>query len=689
MKSEEVIAWREALIRLSDQHFFDLMRMYLGAIKTPFNKQRLIEELSTFLRKKENRVNIFYYLDEMDFLILSAINELPSPTQPKIIKLFAGTFSFPVMYERILNLEERLLIYRNNDQDSRQYELNPLLKDELLPLLAHTSLVPPESKGEPVHAHLLLDDLSLAALYSFFLHEGEAVKNDGSFRKKTLDSLQSTFSQLFTHPDCLPFLLSAFQNLGLLVKMEGRLVPDPVRWQSFALITPTERIAYLVAATGGRYQRDTLQTRAQLFLDFFSALEPGGRYQQETLSRLTFLLSEQSGRAPAGRMQGRFASIIREKEDGSDLPTKNGGSDYGTISFAYGLLAKIDGLLVQNSAATESSSVSTGTPYLVVSPSLTVTLMPGFPLADLLPLVRCMEVRDIQITGQFEITRKSCAAAFELGETADTLISLIKGKATQNVPQNVLFSIQDWYRSYTSVSLYHGFVLRVDESRRVLFENDEHLASLIRKTLAPGLYLLDADTAEEIQTVFSQANIDFLPSVSTPSPKRDPIPLPPLAQPALFQHQKSAPPPASAIGGTISLQESLMESLAALKIDPDLHDALKSRIERKIVMSAAQLDPDSVRIEKVEARGMDFLGKVRIAEFALSSGSMLEIAFDEKEGNRLILGRPLSTEKRPGDVLLKIETEPDQIIEQVSLGKAILVRRIRGSIFSESSGNRF
>lgn len=76
MKAEHVVAWREALVRLSDQHFFDLMRMYLGAIRTPFNKQRLIEELSAFLRKKDNKDIIVSLLDSFDLMILSAVKEL-------------------------------------------------------------------------------------------------------------------------------------------------------------------------------------------------------------------------------------------------------------------------------------------------------------------------------------------------------------------------------------------------------------------------------------------------------------------------------------------------------------------------------------------------------------------------------------------------------------------------------------
>jgi len=140
--------------------------------------------------------------------------------------------------------------------------------------------------------------------------------------------------------------------------------------------------------------------------------------------------------------------------------------------------------------------------------------------------------------------------------------------------------------------------------------------------------------------------------------------------------------------GLEELQARLLGDLEGLGLVPEFADALRSRIERRIVLNASQLDPDSVRIEKIEARGMDFLGKVRIAEYAIASGSLLEIAYDEKEGNRVLLGRPVSTEKRTGDVILKLVTEQDHQLEILSLGKAVLVRRIRGSIFSELPAGR-
>lgn len=717
MNPDEVVAWREALIRLSDQYFFDLVRMYLGAVKTPFNKQRLVEQLSAFLRKKENRSALLLRLDEFDVMILSAIAELPSPTQQKIVSLFSGSHSFPEIYDRILNLEERLVIYRKNATDYREYALNPLLKDDIAPLLGFSRLAACDSRGEPVAQPNRVDDLALAALYSLFLHSGESVKNDGTLRKKTRESLSAALPQLSQHPDCLPLLLAALQNLGLLVTLEGNLVPDPARWQLFSRIGTLERIAWLASAAGGRFTRDMLQQRAQVFLDFFAALEEGALYKRDSILRLSFLLAEKSGRASSGRSYGRFASILREKDAAvtervaeSELSphpqadavrglAPSTASSFAEIAIAFGLVVETEGMWTKNAAFRDSSDGRVPGSSIVVSPSFSVTLMPGFGLAELLPLAGCMEARDVQIVAQFEITRRSCASAFEQGETAETLGALLKKRSSQPIPQNVLFSIDDWYRSYTSVSLYHGFVLRVDEGRRVLFENNEHLSSLILRTLAPGVYLLDAGSPAIIQEAFSNAGLEPPPAVSNVAPKRDPVPLPPLlsrmagSSSVRASEEPLAPADASASQAFPSsaldaFRKDLYDALDALGLSPELADALRSRIDRRIVLNAAQLDPESVRIERVEAKGMDFLGKVRIAEYAIVSGSLLEVAYDEKEGNRVILGRPVSTEKRTGDVLLKIVTEQDHELELVSLGKAILVRRIRGSIFSELPAGR-
>ena len=51
-KVERILEWRESFSSLPDDYFFDIIHMYLGEIKTPYNKPKLIEELSTIYGKK-------------------------------------------------------------------------------------------------------------------------------------------------------------------------------------------------------------------------------------------------------------------------------------------------------------------------------------------------------------------------------------------------------------------------------------------------------------------------------------------------------------------------------------------------------------------------------------------------------------------------------------------------------------
>lgn len=682
MKAEHVVAWREALVRLTDQHFFDLMRMYLGAIRTPFNKQRLIEELSAFLRKKENKECIVSLLDSFDLMILSAVKELPSPTQQKIINLFTGSRSFPEIYERILNLEERLIIYRKSDEENREYDLNPLLAAELEPLLGMHHLVSSVCGVETsVDIPPVVDDLTLAGLYSFFLHEGEVLRNDGSFRKKAKESLDVILPQYKGTDEIIGLLVQSLQNLGLLVRSESMLIPSSSRWKQFSTLPVIERLAWLAAASGGRLQRTTLHQRAQVFLDFIGALESGFWYERGAVDRLCFLLNEKAGIGPVARKNTRFATLIREQEAAEETKAVSEKTDFIASGLAFGVLLQENGLISVNALCFENKKPDESVAEIVVSPSFSVTLMPGFSLIDLLPLAASMDVRVVQIAGEFEITRKSCISAFEQGETAKTLIDLFTRWSSRPIPQNIVFSIEDWYRTFTSISLYHGFVLRVDENRRALFENNDKLSSLIRKILAPGVYLLDVHDNKEIQDVFTEAGLDSAPTVSTPASHREVLSLPELdfIQAPVNVEKQNSP----YTEPTFELQKNLLDALIELSLDSDFFEALKSRIERKIILNPSQLDPESVRIEKIEARGMDFLGKIRIAEYALASGALVEIELETQTESRTILGRPIAIEKQTGDALLTVLIEPDLVSEVVSLGKALLVRRIRGSIFSE------
>ena len=115
---KDVLEWRECLTLMPDSIFFELMRMYIGEIKTPYNKQKLIEDLGAFLRKEENRKKLITLLSDTDVRIISAVHFIPSSTREKLAAFFSGVFSFAALHDRLFNLEERLILYCIADKDT-------------------------------------------------------------------------------------------------------------------------------------------------------------------------------------------------------------------------------------------------------------------------------------------------------------------------------------------------------------------------------------------------------------------------------------------------------------------------------------------------------------------------------------------------------------------------------------------
>ena len=72
-----VEVWKECISSLSDSKFFELMRLYLGETETPYNKQRLIEQLAGFVKNPANSQNMITLLDEYDIKLLTAIAFIP------------------------------------------------------------------------------------------------------------------------------------------------------------------------------------------------------------------------------------------------------------------------------------------------------------------------------------------------------------------------------------------------------------------------------------------------------------------------------------------------------------------------------------------------------------------------------------------------------------------------------------
>ena len=117
----DISHWQEAFASLPDKQFFNTMRLYLGEIKTPYNKQRLTEQLASFIRKEEILTSILTLLDTFDVKVLTAISLIPNATQETLVNFFHTEYSITEIYAEIINLIERLVIYKEKSDTGKEF----------------------------------------------------------------------------------------------------------------------------------------------------------------------------------------------------------------------------------------------------------------------------------------------------------------------------------------------------------------------------------------------------------------------------------------------------------------------------------------------------------------------------------------------------------------------------------------
>lgn len=297
-QAQKVVQWRECLTRLPDNLFFELIRMYLGEIKTPYNKQNLIERLGAFLHKEQVQQNILLLLSPTDCQLLSAIFYLENPTHSLLARFFSDTFSTAQLRENLMNLEERLLIFRNTSnllpKEEPAFFLNPIL-ETILQQRLHPSLLLPlpqefqnqvEDKPLPqLSAHLL------ATFFSFAKEYQDLCRQDGTLKKRAIQRLSQIFPFPFTEDIVLFFqtLIISLKNLSLLKEDTKGFEPDFQRWTAFSQLPAHLQRAYLAAAACGRDTKANLQKKAGIFLSMVNLCPPEG-FTQDAFLRLEFLI---------------------------------------------------------------------------------------------------------------------------------------------------------------------------------------------------------------------------------------------------------------------------------------------------------------------------------------------------------------------------------------------------------------
>ena len=681
--------WQAALMILPDAAFFDLIRSALGNVKTPFNKQNLVEELSRFIVRPEIQENIHSYIDTNDRRIIAAIALLSEPVPGELESFFTGEYSYVELQSLLLNLEERLIIYRFRDNDILRIALNPRLENILAPLAENrgilfttieSDLKETISATSTTAENIVFSNRTLAALFAYLLYSDVQVKEDGSsvsfsFRKKTAELGKTLF------PD-LDIESTAGGLLALdLITLEGEsLFPNETKINAFKELSDRERFEYLAGGIalflhkgrGAFYNRGLLRSTVHLISNFGEVSKNQKILPEATMIKLAELWRRQeaanwSMAAVNGQTELPPAGILLHSLTASglySLITINGKTCYCPLEL--------------NPAEPAGKETDKSSPLIAMDSGFSCILYPEISFTDAIDLAVFSYVEETGTTVRFLLSRDSVIRGFDRGYSANYLWQLLDRLSCSRAPESLKWNLLDWEKRWKEVSLNQGVILSLGGDRSYLAET-EPLSSMIKQNIAPGIYLLSVDIKEAASAlhsagvdIFSRPNINTKNQVKQEAFERAKIK---THFETFAKTEKPADIPEQRIG---KIKEQFRTALNSMKLSKQEREELESRIERRVIVSESQLKDTSLRYEKLEARSLDYVGKTGLVKQAIVSASLLELSCLNGEK---ILGYPESLEKKSGEMVLSIKPRDGGEPAKIPLGKISFIRRIKQSIF--------
>lgn len=706
--------WQNYVASLPEKQFFSIMRLYLGEIKTPYNKHRLISQLASFIRNEENSCAILAFLDDFDLKLLTAINFIPSATQTTILEFFANEYEPSAIYTGLVNLTERLLIFSTRNFDKECFYINPLLQDRLNPYLNMQKILPvPQIVQHYDDDFFAVNANFLAAFISYLKIQRCSSKLDGTLKKNDLKRLEEIFPG---KTRCLQFLAAAFMNLGILRDKDGVFEIDLRRLENFAGLAENQQYAFLCAASVSRFGREGLKNEALLLLDCLASVPDFGT-TRSNLVRLAFIINSGAGTMQNSSAKSRFSQLL----DAARAKSAEGMQD--SLNNANLLERMLDsaiefGLLQKTGATCDGEEIFKANKDLICTPpaaqssenpkvlnidsTFTVSLMPGLSLKQLLPLTDFMLIKKFGVVTEFEVTRNTVSHFFDGGKNPEQIFALINDFSYYDVPQNLRASIIDWYSSYSSAVLYKGYVLKVTETNIALVENNPKIRPFLKEKLADGIYLLNIPDDGDVSVFMHESGLELLGAVKTPQVLGEQLPFPVLRSGKNLLPQKTGTDSDKFLDGTekndatqntcatqnSSCSQNASEVLIAKfkdfieQSDFDAHqkESLLNRISRRLIISKSQLTAGAVRSEILEADGMDFSGKIHLIEAAIKDSDLLEITLPDYKGGEnyfTLVGTPLGITRTDDEAVLRLSVRPSENIENVIVSRITYLRRLR------------
>ncbi|MCL2185476.1 MAG: hypothetical protein FWB86_06455 [Treponema sp.] len=721
--------WKSACISMPDNSFFELLRSVFGKIKTPFNKQQLLNDLEHFLLREDIQKTISAYIDENDSKIITAVALFGEPSPGQLENFFSNDFSNAELQDLIVNMEERFLIYRFIEDKSNpvcnRLALNPVLKTVLFPFTKNTSMLFPffNSSAEKellCSTKIIFNDLVLAGILSFASQWQPFYKAEG-IRKRVIEAGKTCFQEIN-----LNNIIGGLLVLGLFYIDNENLVCDMKHLNEFNSLSIRERKEYYAASLAiykesySLYSVNHTQILPPLYKNkireiinwihsFIDTLKTDYQYPESTLKKILEIIKTQTALDTRNGFNINSSALAEAMEHTGLIINTTPNAEKGKKIFS-----------IANTQEKKHAEHDNEKALIAFDSNISILVYPEISFCDAISLSSFMNIKEYGTISRFELDRDSVLRAFNNNINSEEIISLLNKLSCKKADETLIWNLKDWEKRYGEVSLKKGVILKLSEEHRYLTETMP-LSELIIETLAPGLYLLDESSNENAAEALRNAGIDIIAqlkqrkqktvfirnneanSLFTSSFKNFPSPsIISIKDIFLTDETANTTGTAKASGAAKTAGAEFHAILKKLPISDSERKELSARIDRRLVVCEMQLKETDIRYEKIEARHMDYSGKQNIAKQAIIQKSPVEIIWPRKNdtsgaakqeaGSKTdeekIFGIPKALEKEGNELFLIVVPDGENDGKQkellrIPLAKISLLRRIKKSIFEK------
>lgn len=508
-KSNDVLLWRKAMLSQSDDMFFDSIHLYCGTIKTPFNKKDLLEDLSAFLRDPTNKETIIQLLSNDDIMLLTAIFFIKDCTKRKLELFFTGTqFEARHLYTMLHNLQERLLFYHRKEVGKNIYAINPLLQEVLEPYLSLNNIIYTETpcmnyskKGHPFSV------LDIVAFLSYIFCNPYSFKQSGVLKKKAGLALTSMYllgeSEILLNTIC-PLWTKALWTLEIFDRNVCEKVQANVpRLMQFFCEDTLSFIMYIVAASCASCASIK---EASVIVQILLAILPLITHKTLSYCMLLRLALLQSFCFVTDDIHSKIEQSYTEGVEHIFAMLQEALKALIDFGFLEIVGKNETGDALYTTSATFDNLPQTNTACLSIDAGFSMTITPTSPSAALAVLTLCITPKQCSTVLQTEVNKQSAMQGFFLQQTPENITSAITTLSSSSIPETIRIMLEEWYIAYSSITVYHGYVLRTSGALSYIASHPLIIKHTVAK-LVDGTVILDCKSQAEVTELLSLCNV--------------------------------------------------------------------------------------------------------------------------------------------------------------------------------------